>query len=79
MEKHELAEINVLVVHKRLLDFDLLLRISGNKVLGSVCITHIGQMKFKETVPICVTLQVQGSDFHIDFDKQHTMWTVVWK
>lgn len=42
MEKHELAEINVLIVHKRLLDFDLLLRISGNKVLASVCITDIG-------------------------------------
>lgn len=71
MESDSTTEIDVLVVCKRPVDFNLPLRIDDIKALSSVCITYTGDMNFKERVPICTALQVKMFDFHAEFDEQH--------
>lgn len=53
IEASNTGEIDVLVMQKRPLGFNLLLWIDVIKVLGGVCITHTGDVNFKGRPSIC--------------------------
>ena len=69
------ADIEVLVVHERLLDFNLLLGYDAIKALGGVLITQSGTVKFCEEAPICAALKIDQPDFSVEFDRRKKVWT----
>ena len=71
------ADVEVLVVHERPLDFDLLLGYAI-KTLDGVLITRMGMVKFCEEAPLCAVLKIYQPDFSVEFD-QHQVWTTSWK
>ena len=64
------ADIEALVVHKMLLDLDLLLGYDAIKAIGGVLITRSGTVKFSEEAPVCAALKIDQPDFSVKFDRQ---------
>ena len=73
------ANIEELVVHERLLDFDLLLSYDAIKALGGVLITRSGTVRFFEEVPVCAALKIERPDFSVEFNRGKKVWTALWK
>ena len=72
------ADIEALVVHKRPLDFDLLLGYDVIKALDDVLITQSRTVKFCEEAPICAALKIDQPDLNVKFNRQK-VWTTSWK
>ena len=63
------ADIERLVVHKRPLDFDLLLGYGAIKALGGVLITQSGTVKFCGEAPVCAALKIDRPDISVEFER----------
>lgn len=72
------ADVKVLVVHEKPLNFDLLLDYGAIKALGGVLILQTRTVMFRKKAPICAALKIDQSDFSIVFDLHQKIWIASW-
>ena len=78
IDSSEPAKVNVLVMWKDILSFDLLLRYDAMKALDGVLITWAGTVQFLEA-SVCAALHIDWPNFRVEFDRRHRIWTASWK
>lgn len=66
-------------MHKKSLDFDLLLGYNAIKLLDSVNIMCLGDMQFQETTSVYVALKIDQPNFSVEFDQHQKACTASWK
>ena len=72
------VDIEVLVVDKQLLGFNLLLGIDAIKELGGVYLTESGEARFGG-LNRCAAISIDEPDFSMTYDHSNKEWTASWK
>ena len=72
------VDIEVLVVDKQPLGFDLLLGIDAIKLLGGIYLTESGEARFGG-LNRCATISIDEPDFSVTYDRKNKEWTASWK
>ena len=78
VDRFPAVEIEVLVVDKQLLGFDLLLGINVIKLLGGVYLTESGEARFGG-LDRCAAISINELDFSVTYDCRNKEWTASWK
>lgn len=66
------TDVEVLVVHEKPLNFDLLLGYDAIKALG-------GTVKFQKEALMCAALKIDQPDFSAEFNQYQKTWIASWK
>lgn len=73
------TDVEVLVVHEKPLNFDLLLGYDAIKALGGVLFTQTGTVKFQKEALMCAALKIDQPDFSAEFNQHQKTWIASWK
>lgn len=79
LQRLETIEVDVLVVPKNLLGFDLLLGYDAIKLLGGIHIMCMGVIQFQEAASVCVVLKIDQDGpcllVLVKFETDQKAWT----
>ena len=77
-EKGDTAEVDVLVMQEKPLDYDLLLGIDATRAFGGVMIMAAGGVTLGRGKEVCAAISIEEKDFYAILCKKRA-WTARWK
>ena len=78
-EEGNSAEFNVLVVHEKPIEYDLLIGIDAIQALGSIEITPTKEVQLGRKCESCAAIMIEEPNFYITLNHKEKAWSARWK